>query len=111
MFPFDDVITGKKSALATTLFWAKVKTQSLTVMQCQKFINVYFSNIVSEIGFKDEYATPEETISTHYNHPSVVKIRDACGDDIYSLNFQAVNRDCIARKLKNDQYQKGDGIG
>ena len=94
------LFVGKKSAIATMLFWAKVKAQSVTVIQYQKCSSVYFANIASEIGFKGEYATPEGAISAHCNHLSIVKIRDACGDDIYSLNFQAVNCDCISRKLK-----------
>ena len=61
--------------------------------------NVYFSNIASEVGFKDEYATPEETISAHCNHPRIVKIRNAYGVNMRSFHFQAVNCDCIARKL------------
>ena len=61
--------------------------------------NVYFSNIASEVGLKDEYATPEETISAHCNHPRIVKIRNAYGDNMRSFHFQAVNCDCIARKL------------
>ena len=35
--------------------------------------NVYLSSIASEMGFKDEHATPEAAISAYYNHPRIVK--------------------------------------
>ena len=47
-----------------------------------EIFNAYFSSIASEIGFNDEHATPDEAISAYHNHSSIVKIRDAYGDNM-----------------------------
>ena len=52
-----------------------------------EIFNEYFSSIASEICFNDEHATPDEAISAYYNHPSIVKIRDAYGENMQSFNF------------------------
>ena len=65
--------------------------------------------LASEIGIKDEHATPDEAISAYNNHPSIVKFRDACGDNMKSLNFQTVNHDCAARKLQKINIRKATG--
>ena len=74
-----------------------------------EIFNAYFSSIASEIGFNDEHATPDEAISAYYNHPSIVKIRDAYGDNMQSFNFQTVNHNCVARKLQMINIRKATG--
>ena len=74
-----------------------------------EIFNAYFSSIASEIGFNDEHATPDETISAYYNHPSIVKIRDAYGDNMQPFNFQTVNHDCVARKLQMINIRNATG--
>ena len=65
--------------------------------------------LASAIGFKDEHATSDEAISAYDNHPSIVKIRDAYGDNMQSFNFQTVNHDCVARKLQMFNVRKATG--
>ena len=74
-----------------------------------EIFNAYFSSIASEIGFNDEHATPDEAISAYYNHSSIVKIRDAYGDNMQSFNFQTVNHNCVARKLQMINIRKATG--
>ena len=74
-----------------------------------EIFNAYFSSIASEIGFNDEHATPDEAISAYHNHSSIVKIRDAYGDNMQSFNFQTVNHNCVARKLQMIDIRKATG--
>ena len=74
-----------------------------------EIFNAYFSSIASEIGFNDEHATPDEAISAYYNHSSIVKIRNAYGDNMQSFNFQTVNHNCVARKLQMINIRKATG--
>ena len=74
-----------------------------------EIFNAYFTSIASEVGFNDEHATPDEAISAYYNHPSIVKIRDAYGDNMQSFNFQTVNHNCVARKLQMINIRKATG--
>ena len=74
-----------------------------------EIFNAYFSSISSEIGFNDEHATPDEAISAYHNHSSIVKIRDAYGDNMQSFNFQTVNHNCVARKLQMINIRKATG--
>ena len=62
----------------------------------EKF-EVHFSYIVSEMGFRDEHVMSEQAISTHSNHPIIIRMWYACGYDIHDLNFQTVNHDSTAQ--------------
>ena len=74
-----------------------------------EIFNVYFSSIASEIGFQDQHSTTEEAILAHDNHPSVIKIRDAYGENAHYFNFEMVSHDCISKKLRMINVRKATG--
>ena len=74
-----------------------------------EIFNVYFSSIASEIGFQDQHSTTEEAILAHDDHPSVIKIRDAYGENAHSFNFEMVSHDCISKKLRMINVRKATG--
>ena len=74
-----------------------------------EIFNVYFSSIASERGFQDQHSTTEEVILAHDDHPSVIKIRDAYGENAHSFNFDMVSHDCISKKLRMINVRKATG--
>ena len=74
-----------------------------------EIFNVYFSSIASEIGFQDQHSTTEEAILAHDDHPSVIKIRDAYGENAHSFNFEMVSHDCISKMLRMINIRKATG--
>ena len=74
-----------------------------------EIFNIYFSSIASEIGFQDQHSTTEEAILAHDDHPSVIKIRDAYGENAHSFNFEMVSHDCISKKLRMINVRKATG--
>ena len=74
-----------------------------------EIFNVYFSSRASEIGFKDQHFTTEGAILAHDDNPSVIKIRDAYGENAYSFNFEMVSHDCISKKLGMINVKKATG--
>ena len=74
-----------------------------------EIFNVYFSSITSEIGFQDQHSTTEEAILAHDDHPGVIKIRDAYGENAHSFNFEMVSHDCISKKLRMINVRKATG--
>ena len=74
-----------------------------------EIFNVYFSSIASEIGFQDQHSTIEEAILAHDDHPSVIKIRDAYGENAHSFNFEMVSHDCISKTLRMINVRKATG--
>ena len=74
-----------------------------------EIFHVYCSSIASEIGFQDQHSTTEEAILAHDDHPSVIKIRDAYGENAHSFNFEMVSHDCISKKLRMINVRKATG--
>ena len=74
-----------------------------------EIFNVYVSSIASEIGFQNQHSTTEEAILAHDDHPSVIKIRDAYGENAHSFNFEMVSHDCISKKLRMINVRKATG--
>ena len=62
------------------------------------------------MGYQVHQSTTEEAISANDDHPSVIKIQEAYGDNAHYFNFETVSYDCISKKAKNDQYKEGHGI-
>ena len=74
-----------------------------------EIFNVYFSSIASKIGFQDQHSTTEEAILAHDDHPSVIKIRDAYGENAHSFDFEMVSHDYISKKLRMINIRKATG--
>ena len=71
--------------------------------------NKYFVSIASEIGPPDPIISADEAISTHQNHPSVMKIREKHSKLFNSFSFHAINPEVIMVYMKQFNIKKATG--
>ena len=84
----------------------KTVTDSCEVAE---IFNKYFVSIASEIGPPDPIISADEAISTHQNHPSVIKIREKHSELYNSFSFHAVNPEEIMVYMKQFNIKKATG--
>ena len=84
----------------------KTVTDSCEVAE---IFNKYFVSIASEIGPPDPIISADDAISTHQNHPSVIKIREKHSELYNSFSFHAVNPEEIMVYMKQFNIKKATG--
>ena len=102
-------LTDKKFKGNTTIILNENEKTVTDPYEVAEIFNKYFVSIASEIGPPEPIVSADEAISTHQNHPSVMKIREKHSKLYNSFSFHAVNPEEIMVYMKQFNIKKATG--